>query len=167
MYSPSIPFVEPLHLSISPLIPYLTYTSEAKPRIPPFTITIPSSTRPEDSSEKIKQWLRNCEHYRVCNEQLSTDDFIPSRLMEITMGDDSEISIRLRSGSVLPRTLKYAALSHCWDSFMPVKLLKSRFGEFQETIPWNEISPVFRGAITVAASLDIWCIWVDSLCEST
>jgi len=48
---------------------------------------------------------------------------------------------------------------------MPVKLEESKLHQFRRRIPWHNISPVFRDAITVSEALGIYYIWIDSLCK--
>lgn len=48
---------------------------------------------------------------------------------------------------------------------MPLKLEESKISQYRERIPMEEISPVFRDAIDVSVVLDIWYIWIDSLCK--
>ena len=135
------------------------------PKMLPFTVDLPGSTRLEHSEPQIKKWLKACEAHPRCIERLSGESFIPSRLIEIARDDTGAASIRLRSRSDLGRSVKYVALSHCWGSFMPVKLVGAKLEEFRQGIPWDAISPVFRDAITVSMVLDIWYIWIDSLCK--
>ncbi|KAK4163275.1 HET-domain-containing protein [Cladorrhinum sp. PSN259] len=136
----------------------------SRPRMPSFIVDLPSSTRLEHSEEQINGWLNACEEHARCNKQLSRADFVPSRLIEISRDHVGNISIRLRSRSDLNSSVKYATLSHCWGDFMPLRLEQSKIGQFRDEIPWNKISPVFRDAISVSVALDIWYIWIDSLC---
>ncbi|KAJ5887246.1 heterokaryon incompatibility protein-domain-containing protein [Penicillium tannophilum] len=89
--------------------------------------------------------------------------FIPSRLIEITRDGAGKISIRLRGRDDISHDIKYATLSYCWGSFMPLKLEDSKISQYRERIPMEEISPVFRDALDVSVALDIWYIWIDSL----
>jgi hypothetical protein len=126
-------------------------------------VDLPGSTRLEDSEKQIKEWLKDCEGHKACRNVSSKADFIPSRLIEITRDAAGKISIRLRCRYDISHAITYATLSHCWGSFMPLKLEESKMTQYRERIPLEEISPVFRDTIDVLVALDIWYIWIDSL----
>ncbi|KAK4955315.1 hypothetical protein LTR10_007510 [Elasticomyces elasticus] len=138
-----------------------------RPPTPSFTVDLPNSTRLEDSQKQIKKWLKHCEGHESCRDISSEADFIPSRLLEITRDDTGKISVRLRCRRDFARAITYATLSHCWGSFVPLKLEESKLTQYRERIPLEEMSPVFRDAIDVSIAMDIWYIWIDSLCTLT
>ncbi|KAJ5547270.1 heterokaryon incompatibility protein [Penicillium frequentans] len=140
------------------------YFNQGNPRTPSFTVELPGSTRLEDSEKQTKKWLKDCEGHEACRNMSSRADFIPSRLVEITRDGAEKISIRLRCRDDISHAIRYTTLSHCWGSFMPINLEKSKIAQYRERIPLEEISPVFRDAIDVSVALDIWYIWIDSLC---
>ncbi|KAK4888740.1 hypothetical protein LTR27_012387 [Elasticomyces elasticus] len=135
------------------------------PPTPSFTVDLPTSTRLEHSEKQIKKWLGGCKDHEACRKLRSEAGFIPSRLLEITRDNAERISIRLRSRNDFSQTIQYATLSHCWGSFMPLRLEESKIAQYRERIPTEEMSSVFRDAIDVAVALDISYIWIDSLCK--
>lgn len=138
-------------------------STRGNPLIPSFTVDLPGSTRLQDSEEQTKKWHKDCEDHEACQTMSSNADFIPSRLIEITRDGAGKISIRLRGRDDISHDIKYATLSYCWGSFMPLKLEDSKISQYRERIPMEEISPVFRDALDVSVALDIWYIWIDSL----
>ncbi|EKG19210.1 Heterokaryon incompatibility [Macrophomina phaseolina MS6] len=58
----------------------------------------------------------------------------------------------------------YAALSHCWGGIVPIRTLQSNLKDHQSSIPLSTLPPTFRDAITIARSLNIPYLWIDSLC---
>ncbi|KAK5674383.1 hypothetical protein LTS10_012967 [Elasticomyces elasticus] len=141
----------------------LTQEDSGYPPTPSFTVDLPNSTRLEDSERQLKKWLEDCKHHEACR-RLSSEEFIPSRLLEISRDLAGDVSIRLRCRDEFSHAITYAALSHCWGSFMPLKLEESKVIEYRERIPLEDIPPVFRDAIDVSVALDIWYIWIDALC---
>lgn len=59
---------------------------------------------------------------------------------------------------------KYAALSHSWGSFQPIRTLQANEAAMKHTIPWEALSEVFRDAIRLCRKLQIYYLWIDSLC---
>ncbi|KAK5692283.1 hypothetical protein LTR17_025412 [Elasticomyces elasticus] len=134
------------------------------PRAPSYTAQIPSSTRSEHSGKQIRRWLEDCKGHEACRRVCSEADFIPSRLLEITRDVAGNFSIRLRCREELTHAITYATLSHCWGSYMPLKLEEFRVIQYRKRIPLKNISPVFRDAIEVSHALNLRYIWIDSLC---
>ncbi|KAK5725339.1 hypothetical protein LTR15_003524 [Elasticomyces elasticus] len=142
----------------------LTQEEVGYPPTPSFTVDLPNSTRLEDSERLIKKWLEDCKDHEACR-RLSSEEFIPSRLLEIIRDVAGNVSIRLRCRGDIGHAIKYATLSHCWGSSMPLKLEESKLIQYRERVPLKDISPVFCDAIDVSIALDIWYIWIDSLCK--
>lgn len=88
-------------------------------------------------------------------------NFIPTRLLSIS----SPIKIILTSTLERPWP-KYIALSHCWGAH-PEKTLTTTslsLAEHMNGITLKALPTSFRDAVTMARSLDIGYIWIDSLC---
>ncbi|KAK3623539.1 hypothetical protein LTR56_011798 [Elasticomyces elasticus] len=134
------------------------------PTTPSFTVDLPISTRLEHSGKQIKKWLEDCEDHEACKKLSSEATFIPSRLLEITRDVAGKVSIRLRCREELTHAITYVTLSHCWGSYVPLKLEESKLIQYRERVPLEDMSPVFCDAIDVSIALDIWYIWIDSLC---
>ncbi|KAM7205869.1 Heterokaryon incompatibility protein (HET) domain containing protein [Rhypophila sp. PSN 637] len=62
----------------------------------------------------------------------------------------------------------YLTLSHCWGSRKSAELLlKTRqhnIRQHHQQIPWADIPPLFRDAISLVRALGYRYIWIDSLC---
>jgi hypothetical protein len=59
---------------------------------------------------------------------------------------------------------RYAALSHCWGREQTIKTTKANLKSFMKCVPWLDLPRTFQHGITVAASLRLNYIWIDSLC---
>ncbi|KAJ4857696.1 heterokaryon incompatibility protein (HET) domain-containing protein [Trichoderma breve] len=84
---------------------------------------------------------------------------LPSRVIQV-----SGSSVRLLpSGG---RRGRYAALSHCWGSSgrPPLKTTQANLQKHLQDIPWASIPKTFQDAITVARSIGLAYVWIDSLC---
>ncbi|KAK5692194.1 hypothetical protein LTR17_025485 [Elasticomyces elasticus] len=139
-------------------------SDEDYPKIPFFNVDPPTSTRSKDSGMQIKRWLKDCEGHEACRDMSSEAEFIPSRLLEITRDADGTALIRLIFREDLSHPITYATLSHCWGSVTPLRLEEAKMTPYRKRIPREEMSPVFRDAIDVSVALNIWYIWIDSLC---
>lgn len=135
--------------------------------MPRYKRGLPPSTHLKDSAQQMHTWLKSCvEGHTKCQSLKPRSTFIPSRLIGIARNNGQEIRIRLCEAVHLKAPVRYATLSYCWGSYMPFKLTKSCLKSCLENIPLEDVSPVFRDAIEVTMSADIWYIWIDSLCRS-
>ncbi|KAL5323084.1 hypothetical protein ACEPPN_007612 [Leptodophora sp. 'Broadleaf-Isolate-01'] len=108
------------------------------------------------SITKIQQWLKTCsEEHKGCLVSLESE--LPRRVLEIS---NRRAKLIVSNGKVAP----YVALSHCWGPKPLVRLLATNIEEFQENVPWNELSKTFQDSITIAWKLGFRYIWIDALC---
>lgn len=56
---------------------------------------------------------------------------------------------------------RYVTLSHCWGSYMPLRLLKNNISSLKQGIRFSQ---TFQDAMVVAQRLGVRYIWIDSLC---
>jgi hypothetical protein len=64
-----------------------------------------------------------------------------------------------------PPTSPYASLSHCWGKIKIITLTEGNLREFLEAeIALSRLSQTFCDAISVAKSLNVRYLWIDSLC---
>ncbi|OTA97355.1 hypothetical protein M434DRAFT_62015, partial [Hypoxylon sp. CO27-5] len=59
---------------------------------------------------------------------------------------------------------RYATLSHCWGSSIPLRLSTSNIAALQDEIPFSQLNKTFQDAIIACRRLGIHYLWVDSLC---
>lgn len=112
------------------------------------------------------RWLEAClEHHEECKRVSPRSSFVPTRLVEILNVGDKNVSIRLRQKTSIPADIRYATLSHRWNSQMPFVLTTNKLKSCLQSIPDEKISRVFSDAVKVAWRLDIRYVWIDSLCK--
>ena len=58
----------------------------------------------------------------------------------------------------------YATLSHCWGSVNVIRTTKETLAQRMRGIDWESLPRTFQDAITIVRALQIWFIWIDSLC---
>ena len=111
------------------------------------------------SSRFIARSLQEClEEHSPASEP---PQVLPHRVVEIL----SARSIRLVQTQ--GQRGRYTTLSHRWSNKAKTAPLKTHRNNLQEhftSIPFDELSPVFRDAIITTHMLGIKYIWIDSLC---
>lgn len=60
--------------------------------------------------------------------------------------------------------VRYATLSHCWGSALPVRTVGENLVAFHRDIPSELLPLAFTDAIAIARGLHICYIWIDALC---
>jgi hypothetical protein len=116
-----------------------------------------------DNLQRAKGWIETCiSQHRECREfQGNTvhQRRRPTRVLEVT-----PTSVKLRCDMV-DQEFKYLALSHMWGdpSVVHLKLLVSNLVDFQQSIPWHDLSSIYQEAIRVTLALGYTFIWIDSL----
>lgn len=87
---------------------------------------------------------------------------LPSRVLSLEAVDLGIIKL-LESGGSIGR---YVALSYCWGhpDRHPPKTTRTNYAERKAGIAISELPPVFKDVITLARSLGINYVWIDSLC---
>jgi len=104
--------------------------------------------------------------------ETSSTGFLPTRLLDIRC-TDSDQPVRLVEKSRLRSPafasfgtgLQYATLSHCWGGAQVVRLMIHNKSALETSgLQIDSLPKTFRHAISVARSLDIRYLWIDSLC---
>ena len=89
-----------------------------------------------------------------------SDALFPSRVLDVGSDGDIIKLVEPEAGS----KGKYASLSHCWGSSIPLTTtLQSREARMSG-IPISELPRTFHDAVVIARHLRIRFLWIDSLC---
>ena len=113
-----------------------------------------------------KLWYDLCfKQHDSCNrkrrELSGSRQWYPTRLIKI-----SRWSNKLRivvTEEERPDT-PYLTVSHCWGKAAFIQLTQSSISDFLRDIPHRKLPKTFQNAISVARSLGVHYIWIDSLC---
>jgi len=110
-----------------------------------------------------RNWIRNCTHdHTVCNDGVS-EDFLPTRLLDV--GSPNDKLCTLRTTTNFPGgKYKYVTLSHSWGTAKFLKLEAGNFSRFESGIQLTALTKTFRDAISVTQGLGIRYLWIDALC---
>lgn len=133
-------------------------------------ISRPNQRVSESTLQSIRAWVVGClsnhdecqAHVQV-NQSLPPLKGLPTRLLDLTQRWDRG-QVTLEETINFDPTSSYITLSHCWGSFLPVRLLKSLFRSFREGILIKELPKTFQDAIEFARALQIRYLWIDALC---
>ena len=120
----------------------------------------------ENVSDQIHRWIKQCtlEHvaYKPSVAGASPDKW-PSRL--IAVGGHDNANVKLCETSLLSISrLYYATLSHCWRSFVPLRLLKTNIAVLSQGIEWDTLPQTFQDAVKMTRNLGLRYLWIDYLC---
>ncbi|KAJ4323830.1 hypothetical protein N0V84_004176 [Fusarium piperis] len=128
--------------------------------------TIP---RPEKNalSAKSLKFINASLESPLPSEPAPDMNFVPTRLLDLGLGEDGDASIRL---ILTKKPVEYATLSYCWgppedakeQSITTDENLNDRLKE----IPFRELSAVIQDAVRFCRSVrkPIRYLWVDALC---
>ncbi|UKZ81932.1 hypothetical protein TrVFT333_009710 [Trichoderma virens FT-333] len=115
----------------------------------------------------LQRWVEACKRdHASCWETLSGSVIdesqlpeLPSRVIHVSGNKVRLLPSRGQRG-------RYAALSHCWGSSgrPPLKTTRANLHNHLQDIPWTSIPKTFQDAITVARSIGLAYVWIDSLC---
>ncbi|KAL2065582.1 hypothetical protein VTL71DRAFT_3252 [Oculimacula yallundae] len=122
-----------------------------------------SWTASSPNLELVKGWIDNCErNHAVCRvyRQKVMSDRGPSRLL--SLGSESSPHLRICDKGL--ENVRYASLSHCWGTNMPLRLLHSSVAAMRKDIKLEDLNSTFRDAITVCRHMGLQYLWIDSLC---
>jgi hypothetical protein len=129
----------------------------------PTAAMLSQSTQLKDAGAQITSWIRNCDENHPGCEYRSTDDFVPTRLVDIGTGDSHKVRIVETKKNGITRP--YVTLSHCWGKHLFLTL--RRVNEellTTEGVNISELTRNFQEAIQVARFIGMRYIWIDSLC---
>ncbi|KAF4633390.1 hypothetical protein G7Y89_g4731 [Cudoniella acicularis] len=132
----------------------------------------PTATNTGDAAvlKLAQRWLNNCDsnHYD-CGKTYNDGyekygpkaEWYPDRLLDLT-GEDPRLLVTFEEK---PVHSKYATLSHSWGPNPEhLTLTSDNFDDFCKGIHMKTLQQTFREAIQTAKALDIFYIWIDSLC---
>ncbi|KAH7400442.1 heterokaryon incompatibility protein-domain-containing protein [Cadophora sp. MPI-SDFR-AT-0126] len=123
----------------------------------------------------IRRWIDNCDRgHQWCSATTEPLGFLPTRLVEVG-NPNTGIEPRLILTDALLEdqtygvdTSRYIALSYCWGSLEESsRLLKTTHSTMQErlnSINFNTLPLALKDAVTVARTLEVQYLWIDSLC---
>ncbi|KAI1152423.1 heterokaryon incompatibility protein-domain-containing protein [Nemania diffusa] len=109
--------------------------------------------------EFIRKKIRDCENHPECNKTSSF--LLPHRVLDIGAAGSETVKIL---ENCKERGQRYIALSYCWGGHLPLKSTMSNISEMKNRIPWDDLPGVFKDVIRVARMLDVYYVWIDSLC---
>ncbi|KXJ93537.1 heterokaryon incompatibility protein-domain-containing protein [Microdochium bolleyi] len=119
----------------------------------------------------IKSWLSDCERNHEHCRRLPVDSLVlPKRLVRIDPQDEGGLRLVLASDERRHGDIRYAALSHCWGTHLPVRTTTANLAQMGCSIPpmddntTAELPRTFREAIGVCRHVGLGYIWIDSLC---
>jgi hypothetical protein len=106
----------------------------------------------------VKDWVQNClaNHTDCCQ---AGPFQLPTRVLDIGVHNGD---IRLYSSP--GEKAHYLALSHCWGLNQPCKTTIANIEERKISIQFESLPKTYQDTITVARSLNVRFIWIDSLC---
>ena len=118
----------------------------------------------EASLTRLHGWIHDCvQNHDACATHSNGVQRTPTRLIEIKSAITGELSARLVETDP-EDTYKYIALSHSWAQSKPLKTDRHNYLEHKDEIPWNKLSTVYQDTLSLAKSLAVSYVWIDSLC---
>lgn len=132
--------------------------------IEPPSYVIEAESDSPDNFALTRSWLKECcKDHVVCRDPLEFE--LPEHLLDVGIPSKPGI-IRLVSAFDLPTKGRadYAALSHCWGSFQPLKTEKDSLPRHLLGIPDTQLPQTFHDAVRTTRELGIRYLWIDSLC---
>jgi hypothetical protein len=137
--------------------------AESAPTQTPARVQGTTSTGSPEVMAQIARWLQQC----ACAPP-STSTFAPERLLDVDASRAGHVLVV--KGSAVPGTSRYIALSHCWGTTPSnlagsSKLVQANIDRFMSSgIPLRDLPKTFSDAVSVARSLNVRYLWIDSLC---
>jgi len=108
--------------------------------------------------EIIGQWISECSvSHSSCAAKSNYD--LPTRLLAVHSN-----TIKLIHTADLDTNPRYAALSHNWGTHPFLKLTTKSLKSLMDSITPEDLTRTFRDAVSIARSLCIDYLWIDSLC---
>ncbi|KAK3072438.1 hypothetical protein LTR53_006806 [Teratosphaeriaceae sp. CCFEE 6253] len=118
----------------------------------------------EYTGPKLREWLGHCNSSHA--DCRTTRRWRPSRLLRIeSTPDQASYIVKLRTFHVQrKRAASYAALSYRWGGGENFKLLLSNIETLRFGVDSAALPATIRDAATIAVSLGLSYLWIDSLC---
>jgi len=109
------------------------------------------------------QWIDTCSaSHRTCLSADVAPPPLPTRIIDI--GPNEGIEPRLYMSGSGTKNAKYITLSHCWGSYVPMRLLENNISSMEKSIPFSQLSKTFQDVLIISKRLGIRYVWIDSLC---
>ncbi|KAF8849948.1 HET-domain-containing protein [Acephala macrosclerotiorum] len=139
----------------------------------------PTSKKPisSEATSLAKGWIEDCHNEHPLCGRLGTrpegwlsktsirhQSWYPSRLLDLTSCSNKTKLIKLTITSTTPPTGPYCTVSHCWGSKPFLNLSQDNLEQFKLDIPYKQLPKTFQHAIRVALKLEVYYLWIDSLC---
>lgn len=119
-----------------------------------------------DSSALWHHWMNTClaGHPTCRSTEQSLKPYSPKRLVEVLSNNDGGVSGWKLAHSSSTGTVPYFTLSHCWGSYLPLRLTKDNIQSLSSSSSVYDLPQTYQDALTVVNSLGYKYIWIDSLC---
>lgn len=110
----------------------------------------------EASFALIFEWLETCDNEHVkCKKNHRTQ--LPKRVIDVW--EENPVLVESH-GKHAP----YILLSHCWGGKQIIQTTQATLLERTQGIPFDDLPKTFQDAVTIARTLGIQYLWIDSLC---
>jgi hypothetical protein len=108
--------------------------------------------------EIIRRWVCECS---VSHEScaLPQQDFVPTRLIQLTEGDEHSARIYLPTHPV-----QFSALTYCWGLSPQSKTTKANISARCSHLNISDLPKTLQDAITISRELGLEYVWIDSIC---
>jgi Heterokaryon incompatibility protein (HET) len=127
------------------------------PNFPTKATLVDFNPSSEASFEFLRHKLSDClANHPKCQV---AEPFTPTRLLWLV--DESTFQVVELAKSII---VNYIALSYCWGTDQPLKLLSSNKQQLKQGRPIATLPVIFRDAAEIARKLGILYLWIDSLC---
>ncbi|KAH7067258.1 heterokaryon incompatibility protein-domain-containing protein [Paraphoma chrysanthemicola] len=112
----------------------------------------------------LRASLRTClnEHTDCANEQDTS--WFPERLLLVQRTSEGRRTIKLIQTALHRPQSAYIALSHCWGSEKFCCTTTQNIHTHEHAIDVSNLPRTFQDTFKVAEELDIFYVWIDSLC---
>jgi hypothetical protein len=128
----------------------------------PISRIMSASTQDKESFKLIDKWVETCLHeHKLCQTSPNVAR-LPTRLIDIS--DNKPRLITTESSGLSVDDIRYATLSHRWNSSPFSKLISSNICQWHIAMELPELAPLFRDTIHAAKRLGLDYLWIDALC---
>jgi hypothetical protein len=123
---------------------------------------LPFSCRDDYTTEKLKNWLEDCQHYHNTCRQLEVQ--LPTHLIDV--GDPEKgISPRIVDTRYQGQLLGgYVFLSFNWGGNHLPMLTKDKIGAYLKSLPTEKLPQLHNEALSVCRRLGYQYLWIDAYC---
>ncbi|KAF4996555.1 hypothetical protein FGRMN_4439 [Fusarium graminum] len=143
-----------------PDIQFVIYTETESQLLPSLGSLVPylESMELNTSVNFIQEHVFDCvRHHEACEKP--SESRLPTRIISIGSADSDMKLVELKDVSA-----PYITLSHCWGGKQPIRTTLSNLADMKGRIISSSLPIVFKQAISVARTLQVNYIWIDSLC---